>query len=83
MKPLNIRIDENPRAVLESFSDEELLLELLLRDKESWKYNPTPIKVEYHEPGREFIIGVGNNHSVQIFVHLDTIEALKEIACLN
>lgn len=83
MKPFTVRIDECPREVLEAFSDEELLLELMLRDKDSWTFNPTPVKYEYFEPGREFIIGVGKDHSVQLFVHLDTIEKLKEIACLN
>lgn len=83
MKPLLVRIDENPREVLSSFSDEELLMELLLRDETAKNYNPTPVKVEYVEPVHEFIMGIGRNHSVQLFIHDDSLQALKEIACLN
>jgi len=83
MKPFLVRVDHGPREVLESFSDEELLMELMLRDEQAWSLTPSPVKYESYDNCREFIVGVGKNHSVQLFVHLDTIEALKEIACLN
>lgn len=83
MKPFLVRVDHGPREVLESFSDEELLMELVLRCQETASPVAAGLHVTYKAPITEYIIPVGEDNVVFLHVDKETGEALKEIACLN
>lgn len=83
MKPFLVRIDENPSEVLKAFSDEELLMELVLRCQETATTVGEGLVVTYKVPITEYIIPVGIDNVVFLHVDKETEEVLKEIACLN
>ncbi len=82
MKPFLVQINESPETVLESFSTQELLYEILRREKIHHS-EPHRLTVQYKEPVHETIIGIGTDHTATIFIHQDTLEQLKDNLCLN
>jgi hypothetical protein len=82
MKPFLVQINESPETVLESFSTQELLYEILRREKIHHS-EPYRLIVEHKEPVHEVIVGIGDDHTATIFIHQDTLEQLKDNLCLN
>lgn len=64
------------KDMLHCFTDVELLNELIKRNG----LHQGPTKTTYAGTIREAVIGIGNDHTADIRLHVEDYEALQEIA---
>ena len=60
---------------IKNYSDEELLSELILRNKPE----QAPRNITISKSGKEAVIGIGKDHAAMILMHDDDILELKKI----